>query len=83
VARKWSVLRPLKVERTLRDWRFVIGFAKQDVVSFKYILAEPPRKPANGTKNNDKDGEKAGKTKVDEMSEAVRDLKISWIPKLG
>lgn len=52
----------------------------QDVQPFKYVLAEPPKKAgANGAKEVDK----AGKSKIDEMTEAVRDLKISWIPKLG
>lgn len=51
----------------------------QDVHPFDYILVEPPKK-TNGNKN-DKDNEK--KNSKEEMAEALRDLKISWLSKLG
>jgi tripeptidyl-peptidase-2 len=59
---------------------------KADTITFKYTLPESPKKTkSNGaTKNKDKDKEKTDKekTKEDEYAEALRDLKITWIPKL-
>ena len=50
----------------------------QDAYSFKYILMEATKKPKNGG-NVSKD--KASKPKDEEYVEALRDLKISWMPK--
>lgn len=51
----------------------------QDVRPFNYVLLEPPKK-TNGGKN-EKENEK--KNAKEEMAEALRDFKISWLSKLG
>jgi hypothetical protein len=52
----------------------------QDVYSFKYVLPEAPKKSSNTKSSDTKDKEK---TKWDEYNETVRDLKTSWLAKLG
>ena len=54
-------------------------FPFQDVYNIKYVLTESPKK-SKGNGNGGKDKEEK-KTKEEEMAEAVRDLKISWITK--
>lgn len=49
---------------------------KVDTYVLKYILPELPKKPSNGVKDKDK-------TKFDEYTEALRDLKTNWLGKLG
>jgi tripeptidyl-peptidase-2 len=50
------------------------------VYPFKYVLTEPPKKPSNTKSSEAKDKEK---TKWDEYNEVVRDMKTSWLSKLG
>lgn len=51
----------------------------QDVYPFKYILMEPGKKNSSSSSSN-KSNEK---TKWEEYEEAVRDVKISWLSRLG
>ena len=63
-------------------WIIILKFYSefQDIRPFDYVLVEPPKK-SNGNKN-DKESEK-GKNPKEDMAEALRDLKISWLTKLG
>ena len=63
-------------------WIVILKFYSelQDIRPFDYVLVEPPKK-SNGNKN-DKESEK-GKNPKEDMAEALRDLKISWLTKLG
>lgn len=52
----------------------------QDVYPFKYVLTEAPKKSSNTKSSDTKDKEK---TKWDEYNEVIRDLRTSWLAKLG
>ncbi|KAJ4440491.1 hypothetical protein ANN_08632 [Periplaneta americana] len=52
---------------------------KVDVYPFKYVLPEAPKKSCNTKASDSKDKEK---TKWDEYTEALRDLKTTWLAKL-
>jgi hypothetical protein len=47
---------------------------------FKYVLTEPPKKSSNTKSSDTKEKEK---TKWDEFNEVIRDMKTSWLAKLG
>ncbi|XP_033760966.1 tripeptidyl-peptidase 2-like [Pecten maximus] len=54
--------------------------SKASSLPFRYALTESPRKVKNGGKEK---GDKAKeKTKEEEYAEAIRDMKINWIPKM-
>jgi hypothetical protein len=48
------------------------------VYPFKYVLPESPKKTSKSSDTKDKE-----KTKWDEYNEIIRDLKITWLAKLG
>lgn len=54
--------------------------AVQDVYPFTYMLPEPPKKSSSSKSSDAKDKEK---TKLEEYNEEIRDLKTSWLAKLG
>lgn len=51
---------------------------KVDFYNLKYVLPELPKKSNNGSPGKDKE-----KSKSDEYLEALRDLKVNWLTKLG
>lgn len=53
---------------------------KADVYPFKYVLPEPSKKNKNSDSGQEKEKEK---TKFEEYTEALRDLKVNWLGKMG
>lgn len=51
---------------------------KVDLYNVKYILPELPKKMTNGSAIKEKE-----KNKSDEYAEALKDLKVNWLSKLG
>lgn len=62
----------------LRNLAFLC--ALQDVYPFTYVLPEPPKKSSSSKSSDAKDKEK---TKLEEYNDELRDLKTSWLAKLG
>ena len=64
----------------MKNFFFLFFNFLQDARPFNYNFVEPAKK-ANGSKA-EKEAEKTKNAKED-MAEAIRDLKITWMTKLG
>ncbi|XP_053404432.1 tripeptidyl-peptidase 2-like isoform X2 [Mercenaria mercenaria] len=55
---------------------------KASAIPFKYVITEAPKKNNNKSNGKDKGEKNKDKTKEEEYTEALRDLRISWLSKL-